>query len=248
MKVAIPQLGPVIAPCFEAATTFFIASEVSGQLENIQTVKCIGSEGYRRVRLMRVHEVDTLICNGIKNLYRDMLVASGVRVISRISATVEQALADLRSGSLVASRQAPDSGDTVCDMPRRELLEWARRLFEQRGYVVTLVPGEDAFLIDMIAEISCPQCGRPVRVAICCGAHAYRSTIEITEFHHNTRLDYHARVYVSPSNPTIETCCHDYGIELVDPSVDGAMDVETGSRRLPILKGQIRDHERLSLP
>ncbi len=248
MKIAMPQLGPLIAPCFEAATTFFIASEVDGELGDIQTVKCIGSEGYRRVRLMRVHEVDTLVCNGIKNLYRDMLVASGVCVIGRISATVEQALADLRSGSLAASRQAPDSGDTVCDMPHGELQEWAKKLFEQHGYVVTSGPGEDAFLVDMIAQISCPECGRPVRVAICCGAHAYRSTIEITEFHHNTRLDYHARVYVSPSNPTIEKCCHDYGIELVDPSVGGAMEVETPSHRLPILKGQIRDHERLSVP
>jgi len=248
MKVAIPTLSSLIAPCFEAATTFFIATVSDQTIQDARTLTCEGSNGFRRVRLMRLHDVDTLVCNGIKNHYRDMLTASGLCVICRISVTVDQAIRDLIDGRLAESRNAVDQSEVACAMPHCQLLEWAKELFIQNGYSVSSGPGEDAFPVDIVAETICPECHRPVRVAICCGAHAYRSITEITEFHHATRSDYHARVYISPANPTIESYCRDYGIELVDPGRTEISDRQTGGKRLPILKGAIHDHERLSPP
>ncbi len=36
------------------------------------------------------------------------------------------------------------------------LVKWAKELFESNGYSVSTCPGEDSFLIDLIASINCP--------------------------------------------------------------------------------------------
>ena len=117
--------------------------------------------------------------------------------------------------------------------------------FGRHGYSVT--GGPDAFLVDLVAGIKCPVCGRPVNVAICCGAHTYSATQEIVEFHHTTPLEYDARVYVSPANAPVAECCREYGIELLDPeTTDSEMPVRPKDK-LPILKGPVRNHERASM-
>ena len=39
-----------------------------------------------------------------------------------------------------------------------DLVKWAKELFESNGYEVSTCPGEESFLIDLIAGLKCPLC------------------------------------------------------------------------------------------
>jgi predicted Fe-Mo cluster-binding NifX family protein len=245
MKVAIPYLGEIIAPRFEAARYFLVITQEKNRKSTETHVECAGPEGYRRVRLLQIHRVGTLICNGIKGSYRDMLAASGISVIQNVTGPVRPAIKAFLAGDLRVEAQAADVLTTSCD--HQALIGWARELFEQHGYQAEAGPGEDSFLVDLVARITCPVCGRMVKVAVCCGAHTYNATHEIVEFHHTTGADYDARVYVCPANPTVAKFCREYGIELLDPEAGDTQTIAVGSNKLPILKGPVRNHERASM-
>jgi hypothetical protein len=119
-------------------------------------------------------------------------------------------------------------------------------LFEAHGYRVQAGPGPDAFLIDLVAELTCPVCRLPVRVAICCAAHAYRADLEIAEFHQASRSGYNARAYVSTQQPAVWECCREYGIEPLDPGGDQMEGGDGPERTIPLLHGPITGHERAS--
>ncbi len=247
VKIAIPYMGEIIAPRFEAASSFLILTLEDGHQVAEQQVACSGPEGYRRVRSLQIHSVGTLICNGIKRSYRDMLVASGVAVIDQVTGPIRPAIEAYISGKLKAATPTTDTFTTSCAIPHRTLVVWVRELFEQHGYHVESGPGQDAFLVDLVASITCPVCGRIVKVAICCGAHTYNSTQEIVEFHHTTSSEFDARVYVCPANDTIVKYCREYGIELLNPESTDTQTAVHEANKLPILKGPVRNHEKASL-
>jgi hypothetical protein len=92
--------------------------------------------------------------------------------------------------------------------------------------------------------MTCPLCGKPVRVAICCAAHTYRADQEISQFHQATLSGYHARVYISPTQPATWQCCREYGIEPIDPDALEEL-ADHGSRgAIPLLSGPVISHER----
>ncbi|MFH1372196.1 MAG: NifB/NifX family molybdenum-iron cluster-binding protein [bacterium] len=246
VKVAIPQLGDSVAPRFEAANAFVIGTIDGNDVVSSVTIFCDGPEGYRRIRMLQIHRVNVLICNGIKASYLDMLKASGVTVISKVSATIGDALQLFLKGELASEGEDLNDRAQVCTVPHQELINRARTVFETYGYVVTTGPGEDAFLIDLVAEISCPVCGRPVKVAICCGAHTYRMDLEITEFHRATSSGYHARVLVCQSRPSILKYCREYGIELIDPDQAEVVGDSPADNAIPLLRGPVADHEQAS--
>jgi predicted Fe-Mo cluster-binding NifX family protein len=244
-KVAIPRLGDQVAPRFEAARSLLIATIENGQVVSRRTLSCDGPEGYRRFRLIQIHQISTLICNGINASFLDMLVASGVTVVPNCSSRVEEALEAYLNGALASQEYSPGEAAEPCPIPHEDLVTQARRLFETSGYRVSEGPGPDAFLIDLVAEIECPVCHLPVRVAVCCGAHTYRAKQEISEFHHATRSGYHARAYVCPRREPIWECCREYGIEPLDPvGRDG--EALGGCCRIPLLHGPVAEHERAS--
>ena len=240
-KVAIPQLGEMVAPRFEAASSFLVVTLEDGVVTGRRTLVCEGPEGYRRIRLIQIHQISTLICNGINASFIDMLVASGVTVIPKCSLSVEEALEAYLNGSLADEKYVPDEVAQPCPITHEELLVQARGLFETHGYRVNPGPGPDAFLIDLVAEIECPVCHNPVRVAVCCGAHTYRARQEISEFHHATRMGYHARAYICPRQEPIWKCCQEYGIEPLDPK--SRETEERPASRIPLLRGPISGHE-----
>ncbi len=246
VKIAIPQLGDAVAPRFEAASHILLATAEGGQVHSTTTIDCGGREGYQRVRMLQIHRVTVLICNGINGSYRDMLTGSGVTVVPNVSGLVDYALGRYLEGKLVPDDSTEDNGVGGWAIPHQKLVESARGLFESRGYQVGPGPGPDAFLIDLVAEITCPVCNRPVKVAICCGAHTYRADQEIVEFHHATPSGYNARVYVCPPSPPIKKCCREYGIELVAPEASDEEDDRETSGKIPLLKGPVIDHEQAS--
>lgn len=243
-KIAVPQLDDAVAPRFEAARHFLVAEVESGQMVCSQVVTCDGPDGYRRVRMLQIHRVSVLICSGIKSSYRDVLVASGVKVISRYSGTVEKALEEYSAGSIGQDQCFADETAKLYPVPHADLVERAKGLFGKCGYKVAPGPGDDSSLIDLVAEMLCPVCSKPVRVAICCGAHTYRADQEIAQFHQATLSGYHARVYVSPIQPAIWQCCREYGIEPLDPDQPVELRAAESGGAIPLLSGPIINHER----
>jgi len=246
VKIAIPQLGDQVAPRFDAARSMVVVAVDQGRIVWSKAVECDGPEGYRRIRLLRIHQVTVLICGGINTSYRDMLVASGVAVIPKYSGAVQEAIDDYLSGRISAEGYVADETARHRAVPHEELVEQARRLFRSSGYQVRPGPGPDAFLIDLVAEIECPVCHRSVKVAVCCGAHTYRADQEISEFHHATRSGYHARAYVCPRQGSVWECCREYGIEPFDPSVEPPAGHRRAADRIPLLRGPVLGHERAS--
>lgn len=246
LKVAVPQFEGNVAPCFEVAGNMLIAVIEGNTVVSAKSVACTGPEGYRRVRLLQVHRVSALICNGIKRIYRDMLVASGLQVYGGITSTVDEALLKFAAGKIAEETRVEDEPSKPCSVPHQDIVYWASTLFESHGYSVSPAPDQGEHLVDLIAEIKCPVCGGRVKVAICCGAHTYRATQEITEFHHATPLDYNARVFVCPTNPAIAKCCNEYGIELINPDFEGVEWRVVPTGKLPILEGPVRNHEKAS--
>ncbi len=239
-------MGSAVAPRFEAARKLLVANVEGGRVVEKKTVLCEGTEGHHRIRALQMHGVGVLICSGIKGSYRDMLTASGVTVIPNVSDSAEKALEMFIDGSLVPDERDPDDMVDMDTMSHESLVEHARGLFTSHGYAVSEGPGEDAFMIDLVAEISCPICRRPVRVAVCCGAHTYRCKQEIFEFHLATQTDYQARAYYCPARPAIEKCCKEYDIELIDAEAVRVPGVETAFDKIPLLRGPITDHEKAS--
>jgi predicted Fe-Mo cluster-binding NifX family protein len=246
MVIAVPKFRDSVAPCFEAAKYFVLVTAGSDSISE-QTIKeCFGCEGFGRVQLMRDKKVDILICNGIKGFYRDLLKASGVQVYPNVAGPISEVLRRYAVGELAPDESDEEPLDAAPVIPLEDLVCWTRELFTAHGYAVQ--PGETVapFPVDLVAEIECPVCHKPVRVAICCGAHTYRRTDEIRELHQVASATYHACVYVHSATPQIERCCREYGIELVDPDARFAARDHPSKGGIPILQGAVAGHEKAS--
>jgi len=246
-KVAIPVLDDDVAPCFEVAHYFAITEIEGGRRVSRNILKCVGCEGYGRVKFLINHKVDILICNGIKLFYRDLLNISGLKVFSNISDSVENALAAYLSGNLIFQKDMSETADLSSEFPHSDLVCWARELFESNGYNVSPRPDYLPFLIDLVAETACPLCRKSIKVGICCGAHTYRLAHEIMEFHHISPNEFHAKVYVYPFNPGIYQTCSEFGIELIDPNSEDDYMFKQQPDKIPLLRNPISGHERACL-
>ncbi len=244
MKIAVPTYHDTIAPCFEVATSFAIATIEEDKIVSVKTATCEAGEGYRRVRLLQVHSVDVVICNGIKGFYCDMLSGMGMAVLKNINLPVTEALNQYASGRLTPEVEPPEEPSRAFEIPHGELLNWTAAFFRDSGYEVRSGPGQDAFLVDLVAQITCPVCRQTVRVAICCGAHTYRADLEVREFHHATVSNYDARVYVYPGNSKIAKCCQEYGIQFLDPEHAEQVSEDAVRGAIPLLTAAPPGHER----
>ena len=234
--VAIPVFGDEVAPCFEAARNFLIARIADGAVRSTRMVECRGCEGFGRVQLLRESRANVLVCNGIKHFYRDLLQAAGLLVVSHVSASAVGALEDFLSGRLTADADTAEPVDLQDEIPLADLICWTEELFTAHGYAVRKAIEVAPFPIDLVAEIECPVCGKPVRVAICCGAHMYRPEQEIQLFHLHAAHGYHARVYVHPASEQIMRQCRDYAIELIDPDSREFSRDHPVADRIPLLR------------
>lgn len=244
MNVAIPKLNNLVAPCFEAAKQFEIIVIEKGKKTSSKTVTCEAREGFKRVRLLQLHDVTILICNGIKGFYRDQLLAMGLEVLPNINDTVEQAFLRYINGQISNCDATQYDSKCTYDVSHNDLVSWTREFFETNGYRVHSGPGRDSFIVDLIAEIKCPLCQKDVKVAICCGAQTYRTDQEIKEFHHSARSQYNARVYVYLENPQIAKCCDEYGIEFIGADRANLNQNSPSGSKIPILKRPIKGHEQ----
>ena len=244
MNLAIPILRNQIAPCFEAAKQFELVVIKNKRIISKRTVNCLSGEGFLRVRLLRLYEINSLICNGIKNFYRDQLLALGISVIPNINQSIKDALNNFLTGELKSIDNIQTNVHSSELVSHEDLVKWAKDLFTGKGYSVSSYSDDESFLIDLIARINCPVCNRQIKVAVCCGAQIYSAEQEIKEFHHTTKTQFDARVYVYLKNPVLEKSCVDYGIDYLSPEkADVKLEVQNKSI-IPILSRPIEGHEK----
>jgi len=244
MKVAIPELNNMIAPCFEAAKQFYIAIINNSKLTHSEIVKCYSGEGFMNIRILRLHNVHTLICNGIKSFYKDQLRAMGIHVIPNVNDSIQNSIDRFIKDELPSITGLNNNRCCSNAVLHEELVGWAKELFESNGYSVASSPVHESFLIDLVAIIKCPVCSKQIDVAICCGAQIYRTDQEIREFHHNTKTQYKSRVYVNLKNPQLEKSCNDYGIEFLSPENPITESGERTNSLIPILHRPVEGHEK----
>jgi predicted Fe-Mo cluster-binding NifX family protein len=244
MNVAIPKLNKFVAPCFEAAKCIEIFDVRNGIISSSKLIQCSASDAVFRTKLFQLYEIQTLICNGIKNFYLDQLKSAGVQVIPKINDTVENAINLFLRGKLIESSNSEQNTEIEELISHDDLVKWAENLFIQNGYSVFPCSDHESLLIDLIAKIKCPICSRELKVAICCGAQTYRADQEIREFHHLAKTQYDARVYVYKKNPRLQKCCYEYGIEFLSPDISEPAECSIKSSVIPILRIPIEGHEK----
>jgi predicted Fe-Mo cluster-binding NifX family protein len=243
LKIAIPKLNNIVAPCLECANYFLILTHLDQKADSSQIIKTNNCEGYGRVRFLIDIKITHLVCNGIKAFYRDLLKTSGIVVIDNVSDTIANIISKISSGQFSWQERKTDTSSLYCKIPHKDLVCWTKELFTNHGYSVQKCPGCSPFPIDLIAKINCPVCSKELHVAICCGAHTYRSDLEIREFYHCASKDYQAKIYVQLVNEEIRACCREYDIELLDPD-DEQIDInKNNSGRIPILRNPVLGHE-----
>lgn len=243
MKIAIPTFGNDIAPWFDVASHIAIY-RIEGEQPILEEVfVCSSPHAVDRVRKINQEKVNVLICSGISNKYKHMLQSSGVTVINHITGSVEQALIAFNNGELCGSNDEPIFHAIQPNRSLADLVEWTRKLFSANGYYV--VPGfeQASFPIDLVSEMKCSKCGQPVRIAICCGMHAYRVDQEIREFHHAAGGVFDVEVYVHAASLEVERMCSDFSIQLMDPGEYGTADAVTErTSAFPLLKVSPQGH------
>ena len=91
-----------------------IFSVEDGEIVDQVDVAIHSRVAFDRIRLIRDHEVETVVCGGVEERYEDMLRAHGIRVVSWVSGNVEDLLRDYIAGRLVPGsgrlRQRSDDG------------------------------------------------------------------------------------------------------------------------------------------
>ena len=244
MNIAIPRLNDSIATCFEVANHFDIIVIKNNKVVSSKTIECHGSEGFQRVRLLRLYEIHTLICSGIKRFYRDQLLSFGILVIPNINDIIKSAINRFLAGELITYDYSQNLTQSNRIVSHDELTKWTESLFTECGYSILNRPENDYSLVDLVAEIKCPLCKKNINVAVCCGAQIYRVDQEIMEFHYCTKSRYQARVYVYPTDPKIEQSCDEYGITFISPEMNHFNSRKINNSMIPIIQKPIDGHEK----
>jgi predicted Fe-Mo cluster-binding NifX family protein len=110
VRIAIPRMGEHVAPCFEYCATMAIFTVRADAVVDQFDFPLRSRDPFDRVRLLRDEEVDTIICGGVQGVYEDALRASGIRVISWVSGTVDDLLDLFLRGRLSAEAEPVKSG------------------------------------------------------------------------------------------------------------------------------------------
>ena len=101
MRVAIPRMGALVAPCVGHCAMMSIYTIRDGGVADQLDFPLKSDDPVDRVRLLRDQDVDTLICGGIQDVLENILRASGITVISWVSGSVDDLLDLYLRGRLV---------------------------------------------------------------------------------------------------------------------------------------------------
>jgi predicted Fe-Mo cluster-binding NifX family protein len=247
IRIAVSCFGEEVAPCFETARRFRFWEIVDGEAHRYRELEAEGQDALSRVRLLHSVKAQVLICNGISERVREILETEGCVVIDGVLGSATDALFGFLAGH-ISPRPATTTLPPFQMQPHTaDLVDWTIELFRNLGWTVHRVEEDNLLPIDLTAEKPCPLCGKPVRIAVCCGAHAYRIEEEIQELKRITAASYHSRVYVHHALPGLRDTCRDFEIELLDPRDFANGNTERKqSGTLPPLKNKVTGHEKLN--
>ncbi len=247
VKISVTCFGEEVAPCFSHARRFRVWEIGYDESMEYRELKVEESGSLARIRTVLKNSIDVLICNGIQEQSRRLLESNGCVVIDGVLGTVSDALFGYLAGR-IRPRSTMNEEDMIgIQQFTADLVSWTHDLFSDLGWNVEPVIEAEPFLIDLVAKRTCKICGKPVRVAVCCGAHTYRIENEIREFRRRTMVGYNARVYVYHAMPQVIRYCRDFEIELLDPAgFVASQDSRSGVSTLPPLTGIIDGHEKLN--
>lgn len=247
IRVAVSCFGEEVAPCFDTARRFRFWKIVRRMAREYRELTVEEPGGIERVRLLRRVQADILICNGIDESYRRILETEGCVVIDGVLGSATDALFGFLAGQIQPRRHEDALHPQSIQYHTADLVEWTKELFSSLGWEVKSVLQNHWYPVDLWAVRICPICGRPVRVAVCCGAHAYRVDEEIRELKRATASGCDAGVYVHHAIPGVFEICRELNIELLDPEdFGGSWDEKRSSGLMPPLRGPIAGHERLN--
>ena len=247
VRISVTCFGEEVAPCFSHARRFRVWEIGCGESMEYHEIKVDESGSLARIRTLLRYDIDVLICNGIQEQSRRLLESKGCVVIDGVLGTVSDALFGYLAGRIRPPSSTNEEDLIGVQQYTADLVAWTEDLFSNLGWSIEPVVESEPFLIDLIANRTCQVCGKPVRAAVCCGAHTYRIKNEIREFRRHTMVGYNARVYVYHAMPQVIRHCRDFEIELLDPAgFIASQDGRPGSNTLPPLTGSIDEHEQLN--
>jgi len=241
--IAVPCFGEEVAPCFEATRRFRLWSFSPGGLAAYKEITCEQEGGLARLNLLKRHNVNVLICNGIDRQLWQMLEAEDCTVIASIVGPAVDAIYGFLAGKLNPRCRILEGGHI--QPHTADLVRWTEELLTALDWQVNRVTHPDIYPLDLIARRACPVCQRPVRAAFCCGAHAWQVDTELLELH-RIASGYNARVYIHQALPGLAGRCRELGIELLEPSIFAATHSAESGLRLPPLRGRIDDHPEVN--
>jgi predicted Fe-Mo cluster-binding NifX family protein len=103
-------MGERVAPCLEYCAVMAIFTIDHGAIVDQCDFPLRSRDPFDRVRLLRDQRVDTIICGGLQAVYEDAMRASGIRVISWVSGSVDDLLALFLRGELTPGGESPPAG------------------------------------------------------------------------------------------------------------------------------------------
>ena len=111
MKVAVPRMGEIVAPCLGHCAMMSIFTIENDRIADQLDFPLSSEEPLDRIRLLRDQKVETLICGGMQDVFASMLSAHGIKVISWVSGNINDLLKMFLRGQLVPGSACADRSE-----------------------------------------------------------------------------------------------------------------------------------------
>lgn len=130
MNIAIPMFGTRVSPRFDGAPSVLLVRVANGAVHGRATESMENVGGWQRARLLAGHNVDVLLCGGIRQSDYFSLVNAGIEVYTGLMGEADEVLGAYLKGHL---SKASFCGAFTPVVPLRRRLR-AGRCGRGRGY------------------------------------------------------------------------------------------------------------------
>ena len=100
MNIAIPKFGTRVSPRFDTAPSVLLVRANSGSVEERTELSLTQLGSWRRAGLLSGHEIDVLLCGGIRQCDYFSIVSQGIEVYPGLIGEVEDVLEVFLQGGL----------------------------------------------------------------------------------------------------------------------------------------------------
>jgi predicted Fe-Mo cluster-binding NifX family protein len=100
MRVALPLFGKEVAPRFCFAREMIVVDLVDGREDGRRYVMLGPEHGPTRIKLLRAHGIEILLCSGFNRHLLPVATESGIEVVWGLQGEVDEILEKFRTGRL----------------------------------------------------------------------------------------------------------------------------------------------------